>query len=173
MFAVLLTVHIIACIAMIVSILLQRSEGGGLGLGTGGGVGSLMTGRGAANAATRFTVLCATVFITTSISLALMAKSTRATNTLIPTSGSGSTLPTSPLPAVPTTPLPILPSESSPAAPASGPAPATQPSAIPIPAAPAAPSPAARTGAAPGSSTPAGAPAGPPPATPTPSGGGH
>ena len=52
MFAVLLTIQIVVCIAMIGVILLQRSEGGGLGLGTGGGVSGLMTGRGAANALT-------------------------------------------------------------------------------------------------------------------------
>ena len=156
MFAVLLTIHIVACVAMIVTILLQRSEGGGLGLGTGGGVGGLMTGRGAANALTRTTVIFAAIFITTSISLALMAKSTRGTSTLLPAGGGGLTLPTAPMPALPTGPLPAAPGPA---------APSGEPSAIPVPAAPAPATP------APG--TPAGTQPAPQPASPPPSGGGN
>ena len=46
MLAVLLTVHLIACIALVIAVLLQRSEGGALGMG-GGGTGGLISGRGA------------------------------------------------------------------------------------------------------------------------------
>jgi preprotein translocase subunit SecG len=77
MYAVLLTIEVVVCIAMIGVILLQRSEGGGLGLGSGGGMSGLMTGRGAANVLTRTTVILATIFISTSIALTLMAKATR------------------------------------------------------------------------------------------------
>jgi preprotein translocase subunit SecG len=96
MIAVLLTIHILVCVAMIGVILLQRSEGGGLGVG--GGVGGLMTGRGAANALTRTTVIFAAIFISTSIALALVAKRGDNTNPLAPaTPGSG--LPSTTLPA--------------------------------------------------------------------------
>lgn len=156
MFAVLLTIHILACVAMIVTILLQRSEGGGLGLGTGGGVGGLMTGRGAANALTRTTVIFATIFISTSITLALMAKSTRGTGSILPADSNGLTLP----PALPTGPLPAGPSPS---------APASEPSAIPVPAAPA---PATPVPGAPAGAQPAPQPASQP-APPPPSGGGN
>jgi preprotein translocase subunit SecG len=146
MLAVLLTIHILVCVAMIGVILLQRSEGGGLGLGTGGGVSGLMTGRGAANALTRTTVIFAAIFITTSIALTLVAK--RRDNPLAPASPT-TTLPATPLPgpATGTTLLPGAPSpasESAPANPSATPVPAT-----PSPPAPAAPAPAAPTGTAP------------------------
>jgi preprotein translocase subunit SecG len=142
MIAVLLTIHIFVCVAMIGVILLQRSEGGGLGLGTGGGVGGLMTGRGAANALTRTTVIFAAIFISTSIALALVAKRGDNTNPLAPaTPGSG--LPSTTLPAGGTTLLPKTTpaeSESQPAGPSPTPVPATPAPATPAPAAPANPS---------------------------------
>ena len=146
MHAVLLTIEVVVCIAMIGVILLQRSEGGGLGMGGGGGMGGLMTGRGAANVLTRTTVILATIFITTSIALTILAKNTRkvspledATSTAAPlgTLPSGST---APAPAQPSpTPLPaapaVLPATPAPAAPAT-PAPATPAPAAPAPAPP-------------------------------------
>ena len=148
MLAVLLTIHILVCVAMIGVILLQRSEGGGLGLGTGGGVGGLMTGRGAANALTRTTVIFAAIFISTSIALTLVAK--RRDNPLAPASPT-TTLPATPAPPTGTTLLPGAPkpaSESAPANPSATPVPAT-----PTPPAPAAPPPAAPTGTAPAPSS--------------------
>ena len=53
-------------------VLLQRSEGGGLGIGGGGS--SFMTGRGTANLLTRLTAGLAAAFFVTSISLTLLAK---------------------------------------------------------------------------------------------------
>jgi preprotein translocase subunit SecG len=137
MVAVLLTIHILVCVAMIGVILLQRSEGGGLGLGTGGGVGGLMTGRGAANALTRTTVIFAVIFISTSIALALVAK--RPDNALTTTPG-----PRTPVPSTTLLPGTQPPAQPEPAQP-SQPAPAN-PSAIPVPTspAPAAPAPGAQ-----------------------------
>jgi preprotein translocase subunit SecG len=66
MLAVLLTVHLIACLALVIAVLLQRSEGGALGMG-GGGTGGLISGRGAASALVRVTMVLAAVFFTTSI----------------------------------------------------------------------------------------------------------
>lgn len=168
MYAVLLTIEVIVCIAMIGVILLQRSEGGGLGLGSGGGVGGLMSGRGAANVLTRTTVILATIFIGTSIALALLAKSSRQANPLgeaVPASAPLGTLPelVPSAPATPTpsaTPTPDAPAAAAPASPAPAsatgdtPAAATDTPAAPVaaePSAPANPQPAAPAPATPAS----------------------
>jgi preprotein translocase subunit SecG len=128
-FPILLTIQLVVCVAMIGVILLQRSEGGGLGLGTGGGVGGLMTGRGTANVLTRTTVVLASIFIATSIALALVAKASRNSGPLTP----GTDGPLTTLPGAPATPVPAQPSPT--------PQPANPPS-VPVPAAPATPAPA-------------------------------
>lgn len=74
---VILVVHIIVCIGLIGVVLLQRSEGGALGMGGGGG-GGLMSGRGAASALTRTTMILAGIFFLTSLTLTTIA--TRTTN---------------------------------------------------------------------------------------------
>ena len=71
MSTVLLFVHITATLSMIVLILLQRSEGGALGMGGGGG--GLVSGRGAANLLTRITAILAAIFFTTSLSLGVLS----------------------------------------------------------------------------------------------------
>ena len=53
--------------------LLQRSEGGGLGIGGGGGIGGLSTPQGTANFLTRATGICAAAFFCTSLILGVMA----------------------------------------------------------------------------------------------------
>lgn len=68
MILVLLTIHILVISALIVVVLLQRSEGGALFSG-----GGFMTGRGAANALTRTTSVLAAVFFLTSLTLAYIA----------------------------------------------------------------------------------------------------
>jgi len=72
MHAVILTVHVIVVLALIGVVLLQRSEGGGLGMGGSPG-GGFMTSRGAANLLTRTTSVLTAIFFTTSIALALTA----------------------------------------------------------------------------------------------------
>ena len=72
---VILVVHIIACIALIGVVLMQRSEGGALGMGGGGG-GGLMSGRGAASALTRTTMILGAVFFATSLILTTIATRT-------------------------------------------------------------------------------------------------
>ncbi len=69
---VLLVIHILACIVMTAVIMLQKSEGGALGIGGGGG-GGLMTGRGAAGALVRVTMIVGAVFFVTSLGLTTMA----------------------------------------------------------------------------------------------------
>jgi len=76
MATVLLVIHIMVAAALVGLVLLQRSEGGALGIGGGGGGGSgggFMSGRGAANLLTRVTALFAAAFFVTSILLTLIA----------------------------------------------------------------------------------------------------
>ncbi|GJL91775.1 preprotein translocase subunit SecG [Hyphococcus sp.] len=75
MTAVILTIHSLIVLALIGVVLLQRSDGGALGLGGGGGGGGFMTGRGAANALTRTTSILAAGFFATSLLLAVRAGS--------------------------------------------------------------------------------------------------
>lgn len=70
--SVVLTIHLMIAAALIGVVLLQRSEGGGLGIGSSSG--SFMTGRGTANLLTRMTAALAAAFFVTSISLTLLAK---------------------------------------------------------------------------------------------------
>jgi preprotein translocase subunit SecG len=73
MATVLLIIHIMIALALIGVVLLQRSEGGALGIGGGGGGGGFMTGRGAANFLTRVTAGLAAAFFATSLILSLVA----------------------------------------------------------------------------------------------------
>ena len=73
MVAVVLTIHTLIVLALIGVVLLQRSDGGALGLGGGGGGGGFMSGRGAANALTRTTSVLGAAFIATSLGLAIFA----------------------------------------------------------------------------------------------------
>jgi len=69
---VILVIHILACLAMIGLVLVQKSEGGGLGIG-GGGANSLMSGRGAAGAIVRTTIIIGGIFFATSLALTSIA----------------------------------------------------------------------------------------------------
>jgi preprotein translocase subunit SecG len=68
---VLIVIHLMVVVALVGVVLLQRSEGGGLGIGGGSG---FMTARGAANALTRATGILAIAFFVTSLSLSLLAR---------------------------------------------------------------------------------------------------
>jgi preprotein translocase subunit SecG len=70
---VILVIHLLIAIGLVGVILIQRSEGGALGMGGGGGGGGFMTGRAAADLLTRTTAILATGFFITSIVLAIMA----------------------------------------------------------------------------------------------------
>lgn len=67
-----LVIHALIALALVGVILLQRSEGGGLGIG-GGNAGGMLTARGAADLLTRSTTILAGMFIATSILLAVLA----------------------------------------------------------------------------------------------------
>ena len=74
MITVILVIHILLALAFVGVILMQRSEGGALGMGGGGaGGGGMISSRGAANLLTRATAILATCFIATSIVLAILS----------------------------------------------------------------------------------------------------
>ncbi|MER8466082.1 preprotein translocase subunit SecG [Mesorhizobium sp. M1396] len=68
---VLIVIHLMVVLALVGVVLLQRSEGGGLGIGGGSG---FMTARGAANALTRATAILAAAFFATSLTLSIVAR---------------------------------------------------------------------------------------------------
>ncbi|MTI08666.1 preprotein translocase subunit SecG [Curvivirga aplysinae] len=74
---VLLVIHLLIAIALVAVVLVQRSEGGALGIGGGGAGGGMMSARGAANLLTRTTAILAAAFFISSIGLAILANQTR------------------------------------------------------------------------------------------------
>ena len=135
--SVLLVIHILIVVALIGVVLLQRSEGGALG--TGGGTGSFMTGRGQANALSRATAILGALFFATALLMSILSSWNRAPTSILQKSG--------PTPAGQTAPAPVAPGNildqlkkmegqsGAPQTPAS--APAAPAPAAPAPAAPA------------------------------------
>jgi preprotein translocase subunit SecG len=72
-YTVLLVIHTIIVLFLIMMVLIQRSDGDGLGGLGGGGGNQFLTGRSQANLLTRTTAILATAFMTTSLVLAIMA----------------------------------------------------------------------------------------------------
>lgn len=66
---VILVIHILASLVLVGVVLMQKSEGGALGVGGGGGGGGLMSGRGAAGALVRTTIIFGAIFFITSLVL--------------------------------------------------------------------------------------------------------
>lgn len=87
MVTIILVIHVLIAVALIGVILMQRSEGGALGMGGGGGggggMGGLMTGRGAANLLTRTTAILAASFFATSILLAILVGTGRESESIL------------------------------------------------------------------------------------------
>lgn len=77
MIQVVLVIHLILAVSIIGLVLIQRSEGGGLGIGGGGGLGGFASPQSTANALTKATGVCAALFFITSLTLAVMAEGTR------------------------------------------------------------------------------------------------
>ena len=67
---VLILIHLMIVLAMIGVVLLQKSEGGGLGIGSTGG---FLSSRGTANVLTRTTAALAALFFATSLLLSILA----------------------------------------------------------------------------------------------------
>jgi preprotein translocase subunit SecG len=99
MTTIVLIIHLLVALALVGVILLQRSEGGALGIG-GGGMGGLMTGRSSANLLTRVTAVLAATFMATSLLLAVLAAHRTAPRSIL-----DQPAPTAPqIPAAPATP---------------------------------------------------------------------
>jgi preprotein translocase subunit SecG len=142
---VLRVLQVFLAIGLIGVVLLQRSEGGGLGIGSSGGAGSFMSVRGTANFLTRVTAILAALFMITCLVLALLAKPNTAPKSIFdgPAPGTTAPAPLIPAPAAPAAPaseapaLPVpVPGEKPDAGVTTSPAPAPAPSAtVPPPAA--------------------------------------
>jgi preprotein translocase subunit SecG len=130
MITVILVIHLMLAISLVGVIMVQKSEGGALGMG-GGGMSGFMTGRSAANLLTRTTALLAAGFFATSIALALISTHQRVSTSIIDTG----TPPASSAPVAPGTPAGNAPTNQAPLAPSQLPAPAG-PAAPSTPAAP-------------------------------------
>ncbi|MBW8269116.1 preprotein translocase subunit SecG [Caldovatus aquaticus] len=107
MSTVLLILHLFVTLALIGVVLIQRSEGGGLGIGSSQGMGAFMTGRGTANLLTRTTAVLAAAFMALSIALALLNRGTGGQQRSIldappPPAPAAPAAPAAPPPAVPT-----------------------------------------------------------------------
>ena len=90
---VIIVVHLMLVLSLIGVVLLQRSEGGGLGVGGGGG---FMTNRGTGNLLTRATAVLAGLFFATSLLLSILAGVSRQTTSIIQGGQSGPTVPGTP-----------------------------------------------------------------------------
>lgn len=99
---VVLIVHLILALSLIAVVLLQRSEGGGLGMGGGGAI----SGRAAATALGKVTWILAIAFIGTSITLTIFAAENAAGTSVIDRLGTSA-------PAGPETSAPALPMDDS------------------------------------------------------------
>src|SRR4051794_32364953 len=123
MILLLFVVHVFIAIALVGVVLLQKSEGGALGMG-GGGMSGFMTGRSTANLLTRTTAILAALFFATSILLVTLSNYARAPRSIV---DDGGPLPTSPLtpgsPTAPALPSPAGPNQATPAQPAPTPGP--------------------------------------------------
>ena len=111
MTTVLLLIHIMVALALVGVVLLQRSEGGALGIGGGGG---FMTGRSAGNALTKSTAVLAGCFFATSLLLSILAGQHGGLPSILsPASQGGGGLAPLQMPAAPAPAAPSAPSAPS------------------------------------------------------------
>src|SRR5690348_7880334 len=99
---VVIVIHLMLVLALIGVVLLQKSEGGGLGIGSTAG---FMTSRGTANVLTRATAILAGLFFATSLILSILAGMNRKPTTILQ---GGRPAPAAPGPAAPLSPNGIL-----------------------------------------------------------------
>ncbi|CDP54234.1 Preprotein translocase subunit SecG [Devosia sp. DBB001] len=166
--SVLLVAYLLIVIALIAVILLQRSEGGALGIG--GGSNQFMTARGSANLLTRTTAILATLFFAIAIGLTILAELDRGSQSILDraqqTQDGNATQPTSVLDALnqlqgDTTGTPAVPAADGAAQPAAPTSTDTPNLAVPAAPAPEATTPAAPIDTAPAATTESTAPATP------------
>ncbi len=137
---VLIILHLFVTIALIGIVLIQRSEGGGLGIGSSQGMGGLMSGRGTANLLTRTTAVLAILFMGLALILALLDRGAGSTGRglldLAPPPPAASVLPGPPAKGAV---MPAVPAQNTATSPAAPNAPMSAPAAPAAPAAPNAP----------------------------------
>ncbi len=92
---VVIVIHLMLVLALIGVVLLQKSEGGGLGIGSTGG---FMTSRGTANVLTRATAILAGLFFATSLILSILAGINRKPTSILQGGQSAPTAPGQPAP---------------------------------------------------------------------------
>ncbi len=95
---IVLTIHLILALGLIGSVLLQRSEGGGLGIGGGGG--GAMSGRSAATAMAKVTWVLAIGFLITSLTLTVIAANNSGGSSVLDIPGSETSAPVEDVPLV-------------------------------------------------------------------------
>ena len=122
MITVIIVFHLLLACALVGVVLLQKSEGGALGMG-GGGMSGFMSGRSTANLLTRTTAILGAAFFATSIALAVLAAHQREARSIIDEG-----------------PIPTAPAQQAPAQQAPAPAAPLQSAPSQAPAQPAAPS---------------------------------
>ena len=111
MTTIILVIHTIIAVLLVGIVLLQKSEGGGLGLG-GGSVSGFLSARGSANFLTRTTAWLATLFFITSLTLVVLSANNKRLDIVPPTPSSfippvNNIVPTAPIPAVPEPSVPV------------------------------------------------------------------
>lgn len=96
---VVILIHLMIVLAMVGLVLLQKSEGGGLGMG--GGTGGFLSSRGTANVLTRTTAILAALFFATSLFLSILASFDRKPRSILDSGGgpAAPTVPSAPAPA--------------------------------------------------------------------------
>ena len=90
---VVIVIHLMIVATLIATVLLQKSEGGGLGVGGGAG---FMSSRGTANLLTRTTAVLAVGFFLTSLLLSWLASYDRKPSSIIDSNPASQTQPASP-----------------------------------------------------------------------------
>jgi preprotein translocase subunit SecG len=123
MTTVIIVIHLMVVLALIGVVLLQKSEGGGLGIGSTGG---FLSSRGTANVLTRTTAYLALTFFATSLALSWIASFDRKPTSILNSGApAGQTQPAAPGTNAPLVPgggglLKQLQGQEAPAAPPSG-----------------------------------------------------
>lgn len=99
---ILVFAELVIAVALIIFVLLQRSEGGALGMGGGGGgLGGLFSPRGAADTLTRTTAILATLFFLTCVALNLLALHGRSEGSILDAPATSKGLSVAPKPKAP------------------------------------------------------------------------
>jgi preprotein translocase subunit SecG len=80
---IILVINVFVCIALIAVVLIQRSEGGALGMGGGGGPSGFLTTRGAGDLLTRVTWILAAVFFVLSLAQTVLTGKSHGGSSLV------------------------------------------------------------------------------------------